>query len=89
MRSRIGMVLAATALAFASLPAVTQGAVGQKAVMTAGGRRFEMRRTDPWGFGGMGVRYGRRAGYGWTTRHAQRVARKKRNQARNRAACRG
>ncbi|MGE0333210.1 MAG: hypothetical protein AB7P37_21225 [Ramlibacter sp.] len=31
----------------------------------------------------------RRAGYGWTNRHAQRVARKKRNQARHRAACRG
>lgn len=32
---------------------------------------------------------GRRAAYGWTNRHAQRVARKKRNQARHRAAGRG
>lgn len=31
----------------------------------------------------------RRAGYGWTNRHAQRVARKKRNQVRHRSAGRG
>jgi hypothetical protein len=31
----------------------------------------------------------RRAGYGWTNAHAQRVARKKRNQAKHRASSRG
>lgn len=31
----------------------------------------------------------RRAGYGWTNRHAQRVALKKRNQAKHRAGSRG
>lgn len=41
--------------------------------------------------GGIGSTYGsrRRAGYGWTNKHQQRVATKKRNQARHRAACRG
>lgn len=32
---------------------------------------------------------GRRAAFGWTNAHARRVAAKKRNQARHRAACRG
>lgn len=32
---------------------------------------------------------GRRAGYGWTNAHARRVAMKKRNQRRHRAASRG
>lgn len=40
------------------------------------------------GFGSWGGKQ-RRAGYGWTNRHAQRVARKKRNQARHRAAGKG
>ena len=31
----------------------------------------------------------RRAGYGWTNRHAQRVATKKRNQSKHRASSRG
>lgn len=31
----------------------------------------------------------RRAGYGWTNRHAQRLALKKRNQAKHRAGSRG
>lgn len=41
--------------------------------------------------GGIGSSYGsqRRAGYGWTNKHQQRVATKKRNQARHRATCRG
>lgn len=34
-------------------------------------------------------RGGRRGGPGWSTRHVQRMAAKKRNQARHRAACRG
>ncbi len=40
---------------------------------------------------GIGSTYGsrRRAGYGWTNKHQQRVATKKRNRARHRAACRG
>jgi len=40
---------------------------------------------------GIGANYGtrRRAGYGWTNKHQQRVSTKKRNQARHRAACRG
>lgn len=40
------------------------------------------------GLGSWGGRQ-RRAGYGWTNAHAQRVARKKRNQAKHRAASRG
>ena len=42
-------------------------------------------------FGGFGASGGnaRRAGYGWTNRHAQRVALKARNKARHRAACKG
>jgi hypothetical protein len=40
------------------------------------------------GLGGWGGKQ-RRAGYGWTNMHAQRVARKKRNQAKHRASSRG
>ncbi|HQR97594.1 MULTISPECIES: hypothetical protein [unclassified Polaromonas] len=41
--------------------------------------------------GGVGTSGGRqrRAAYGWTNRHAVRVARKRRNQARHKAAGRG
>jgi len=77
----------AASLAGAGLNAVQSV---EKAVMPAAGRRFDAQRGL---FGGLGAGWGRstarRAAYGWTNRHARRVAAKKRNKARHRAASRG
>lgn len=89
-RVSVGM-MAAMALAAAGLAGsavVPSTAAGQKAVMQQAGRRFEFRRQNLWG-GGTAWDNGRRFGRGWTNRHQQRLARKKRNQARHRRACRG
>ncbi len=67
------------------LSAQTQKAMAGKPVK---GERTTMRAMLGSGFGSANTSQ-RRAGYGWTNRHAQRVARKKRNQARHRAAGRG
>jgi hypothetical protein len=67
----------------------TAGVPSQKAI----GQMQQPRGTTPreWfsGLGGRSGRPGHRAAYGWTTAHAQRVAAKKRNQARHRSAGRG
>lgn len=92
MRSRfgIGMAIAVAALAFGGVAtSAPAAAAAQKAVMTQSGRRFDVRRGLFGGANPGGYSAGRRAGYGWTNRHQQRVALKKRNQARHRRACRG
>lgn len=90
LRSKFGLMLAAAALAMGTMPAGSAvGFAAQKAVQTvAAARRFEFRRENLWG-GGTGWETGRRFRRGWTNRHQQRLARKKRNQVRHRRACRG
>lgn len=87
---RVGLMVAAALALGAFAPSAGAELASQKAVVATSGRRFEVRRgVNPWGFGGLGVRYGRRAAYGWTNAHQKRVAQKKRNQARHRAASKG
>lgn len=89
--SRMGMfaALAAGLLASSGAGAAVGQLGGAKASLPV--RRFgEVPRVvfdRPLGFSGIGGQ--RRRGPGWTNRHAQRVALKKRNRAKHRAACRG
>lgn len=89
---RVGLMaalaLAACALPGSSVVAAGGAAGGQKAVLAQEARRFEWRRQNLWG-GGTGWETGRRFRRGWTNRHQQRIAKKARNQARHRRACRG
>lgn len=81
-----GMALAA--LAVAGLPATSASPLEKALVRTETPRG---RTTREWFGGGTsgGRGNGRRAGFGWTNRHAQRVATKKRNVARHRSRSRG
>lgn len=87
---RIGLVAALTMgaalAAVAGMGPTVAG--GQKAVMQQAGRRFEFRRQNLWG-GGTAWDSGRRFRRGWSVAHGKRLARKARNQARHRRACRG
>lgn len=88
---RMGLMglAAAAALAIGGSSAAAASASSNKAVQVTERRRYDTRRGifDDGDFGSHKI--GRRAGYGWTNRHQQRVAKKKRNQARHRRACRG
>lgn len=90
MYRKASMFLLAAAAALAAVPAsAVEAAATQKALTTAGAaRRLQFRRDDLWG-GGSGWDSGRRFRHGWSSRHVQRMATKKRNQARNRRAHRG
>lgn len=81
--------LAVMAAAGVGTSAIAVTASADKAVMPAAGRRYNAQQGLFGGGMGSGCGNSRRAGYGWTNRHAQRVARKKRNRARHRAAGRG
>lgn len=89
---RMGLMGLATAavLAIGGLAAAGASASPNKAVTTIEARRFNTRRGIFGGGGDFGSHgSARRSAYGWTNRHQQRVSRKKRNQARHRAACKG
>lgn len=66
----------------------TQKAIEKNSHNPAKPKSNKLQATLGGGLGSWGGRQ-RRAGYGWTNAHAQRVARKKRNQAKHRAASRG
>jgi hypothetical protein len=70
------------------LSVLTHKAMAKQAANPAKSERSSMRAMLG---GGIGSSYTsrRRAGYGWTNMHARRVATKKRNKARHRAASRG
>jgi len=80
--------LALAALAIGGMPSTSASPL-EKALVRAETPRG--RSVREWlGGGSAGVRStGRRAGYGWSNRHAQRVAAKKRNVTRHRARSRG
>lgn len=100
--SRIGLLTAAFAAAAASagigniirvtdapgLSQQTLNAIGKKSQQPIRGDRGTMQAMLG---GGIGSPYSqrRRASFGWTDRHQRRVAKKKRNQARHRASCKG
>lgn len=90
MRMGSKALMVATALALGSI-AGASGPTGQMiekaAVRPQQPRGNTLRAILGGGDGGAGSR-GRR-GPGWSNRHVQRLALKKRNQSRHRAACRG
>lgn len=89
MHRRAMSILLASAAALAVLPAMeAAGATNKVALSAQESRRFEFRRENLWG-GGSPWDNGRRFRRGWSNRHVQRMAAKKRNQARHRRACRG
>lgn len=93
MRGRSALMVAAVMglMGGAMAPTLAAGshATIEKAVMRTRQPRGTTLR-EIFGGGTFGGRSSaRRAGYGWTNRHAQRVSLKKRNQARHRAAGRG
>lgn len=88
MLSRSAFMLVGLALAAFGSPAVGAPASVDKAIThRVPTLQRTMRKQSRGGFGGRSS--GRRAAYGWTNRHAQRVAAKKRNVARHRARAKG
>lgn len=92
MRGRTALMVAAVmgmGAAFGGLPSAGGQLMEKAALRPQQPRGTTMRDILGGGrnFGGSGS--GRRAGYGWTNAHARRVAMKKRNQRRHRAASRG
>jgi hypothetical protein len=98
---KVSLSIAALALAAAAMPSSTIAKAEQTQVRASNGSgqaqkaqpaRDANRRTSPArliAWGELPNSYYRRARPGWTNRHVQRMAAKKRNQARNRKACRG
>jgi hypothetical protein len=85
---RAASFVLAAAAAMLAAPAMTGAAVVDKAVRAA--PRVERRSTAQHSSSGSyGLRWGRRAAYGWTNMHARRVARKKRAVKAHRARGRG
>ena len=88
IRATLAAALMATGFAvagpgLAAAMAATGPAIPQRAVSTPKTRRESRTKSPP-----LGQRY-RRRGPGWTHAQVKRMARKKRNQARNRRAHRG
>lgn len=91
MRGRMALMVAAAlglGSAFGGMPNAGGQLIEKAALRPQQPRGNTLRAILGGGFGSP-VGRGRRAGFGWTNAHAQRVARKKHNQARHRAACRG
>ncbi|MGA0569629.1 hypothetical protein ACO2Q9_02790 [Variovorax sp. VNK109] len=87
---RSGLIAAALAAGCASAlgggfnMSVLDKAAPPQVVQVIPARKRRVGPSDPW----TQSTY-RRAGYGWTNAHAKRVAKKKRNRARHRAASKG
>ena len=91
MRGRVSVMLAAALSAGAAMAMVATPAaqvVEKSALPMRQPRGSSLRAIFGSGKGSWGGRQ-RRAAFGWTDRHARRVAMKKRHQAKHRAAVRG
>lgn len=87
VRLLIGAALAAVASAGVMATSAHTNAVDRAAPTQSVGRSRAIQPVRHGSFGGAST--GRRAAFGWTDRHARRVAAKKRNVVRHRARGRG
>lgn len=92
MRGRTALMVAAAmglGAAFGGMAHAGGGQLMEKAALRPQQPRGNTLRAILGGGASPATGRGRRAAFGWTNAHARRVAAKKRNQARHRAASRG